>query len=1118
MKKFGYIIIALGFLYSMPQGARYLIICPDNFYEEVLPLAEWKTKKGMLAKIATLSETGSSQSQIKAYIQNAYSSWEVPPQYVLLVGDVDQIPFPSNYNDHYYALLDGDQFDDVYVGRLPASNEYQVQVMVSKILHYEEEPYLDDSTWFSKATLIVREDYDQYSDSIYWQNTYYAAQLLVQAGYTHIDTFSLALGNNSQDVINAINSGRTFLMFRGQGVGYWWSPFAIYASNLNNGFKEPLVISITCATLGSGSYMGEDWMRAGSPDNPKGSIAFIGTTTIHCHYASIRSAFAKGIVRAIYDDGLYILGVAFDEARRYMLQEVGMVDDYYGFTLYGDPELNLMTDVPKVPDLTFPNPVLPGSINFVVNVSLDNTPVEGALVLVRLDTLIYSSKYTNSQGEALFYLDLPSSGTLKVFVSGHNLYPTEDSSFILTDGPFISLTSCSFIEESGNGDGLLNPGEEFSLNVEFTNLGNDTAFDVEALLLSNDSSVIIIDSFASLGTLSPNDSTTLENAFRIKIKDNAKDGHSLNLLFKTFDSLGDTWQSGFSEIVYAPRIVVLSYTLFDTLNGNGNGIAEPGEVIEIVPKVANLGHQAVDDAVLKVISSSPNFYVSDAFVELGSLAIGDTVEFNSDPIRGLVPQSVSFEEVEIECEGIGSTPTATHSDTSSIVFVIASTTVPTGPDAYGYYAYDNTDTVSSFAPSFDWFEIAPPGPGNMINEITNEDADTVTVPLPFTFKFYGINYDSIGICSNGFLELGKSTYKFGYNTGIPQVGGPKRMLAPMWCDLDPSEGGDIYEYYDAQNHRWIVEFKGVVRYGGGNPSTFQVILLDPQYYSTPTGDGIIIFQYLDVGNVNDCTVGIEDHTETVGIQYLYNGNYASSAAPIVDGRAIKFTTESPNIISGVMMDPLYVVVDTVSGNGDGSPDWGETFALNLTIYNLGEDSFDNVSLHLHSVDGVATVMDSLSFLGSLYPGDTVTNDFDPFIVQFPNFSLDSVADFNLEITGSGGLDLTYFFGIRVGFNVGISEVVKSGYVNFVGMPYPNPAKGSVKLAFGINKRKRVKVSVYDIAGRKVRVLLNESMGPGVYTIVWDGRDDRKRILPSGVYFIKLDAVDFNRTRKVLLIR
>ena len=174
----------------------------------------------------------------------------------------------------------------------------------------------------------------------------------------------------------------------------------------------------------------------------------------------------------------------------------------------------------------------------------------------------------------------------------------------------------------------------------------------------------------------------------------------------------------------------------------------------------------------------------------------------------------------------------------------------------------------------EWFELAPPGPGSIVSEITNEDADTVTVPLPFTFTYYGEDYNTIGVCSNGFMEFPSSTYRFGSNTGIPSVGGPRAMIAPFWDDLDPSEAGDIYQYYDSAEHRWIIEFYQVDHYGGpGDYEIFQVILYDPAYYATPTGDGEIVVQYLVAMQQTGNTVGIENFSETIGIQYHYDGMY-----------------------------------------------------------------------------------------------------------------------------------------------------------------------------------------------------------------------------------------------------
>ena len=77
------------------DNARYLIITHDNFYEDIQPLAKWKHKKGMRTKVVKLSETGSSASQIKDYIEDAYNNWQIPPEFLLLVGAPNFLPLPQ---------------------------------------------------------------------------------------------------------------------------------------------------------------------------------------------------------------------------------------------------------------------------------------------------------------------------------------------------------------------------------------------------------------------------------------------------------------------------------------------------------------------------------------------------------------------------------------------------------------------------------------------------------------------------------------------------------------------------------------------------------------------------------------------------------------------------------------------------------------------------------------------------------------------------------------------------------------------------------------------------------------------------------------------------------------
>jgi hypothetical protein len=98
-----------------------------------------------------------------------------------------------------------------------------------------------------------------------------------------------------------------------------------------------------------------------------------------------------------------------------------------------------------------------------------------------------------------------------------------------------------------------------------------------------------------------------------------------------------------------------------------------------------------------------------------------------------------------------------------------------------------------------------------------------------------------------------------------------------------------------------------------------VILLDPLYYPTPTGDGEILVQYLVPLAQSDATLGIENYTETVGLQYYFDGTYHEWAAAVTDSFAIRYTTYPPDYVGieeygKVGGLPLHTVLASVTPN------------------------------------------------------------------------------------------------------------------------------------------------------------------------------------------------------------
>lgn len=181
-----------------------------------------------------------------------------------------------------------------------------------------------------------------------------------------------------------------------------------------------------------------------------------------------------------------------------------------------------------------------------------------------------------------------------------------------------------------------------------------------------------------------------------------------------------------------------------------------------------------------------------------------------------------------------------------------------GPDTYGYKW---TDSDEAGGPVYSWVDIT--GSGSSVS--LGDDAYSSALNLGFTCNFYGIDYTSVKICSNGFLSF-TSTATAYTNGSIPSTATPNDILALFWDDLDPGSAGNIYYYSDGANGRFIVSYIGVPHFSSTSYNTGQVII---------NSNGTVVYQYqeVDTSTVNTCTVGIENAGGTDGSLVIKDAAY-----------------------------------------------------------------------------------------------------------------------------------------------------------------------------------------------------------------------------------------------------
>jgi len=84
--------------------------------------------------------------------------------------------------------------------------------------------------------------------------------------------------------------------------------------------------------------------------------------------------------------------------------------------------------------------------------------------------------------------------------------------------------------------------------------------------------------------------------------------------------------------------------------------------------------------------------------------------------------------------------------------------------------------------------------------------------------------------------------------------------------------------------------------------------------------------------------------------------------------------------------------------------------------------------------------------------------------------------------------------------------------------YPNPFNPTTTISYKLPRAETVRIIIYDLTGRQVRELLNESKDAGSYTVQWDGRNQADQTVATGLYVYQILAGQFSQTRKMLFIQ
>ena len=342
------------------NGEGYLIITPDSYYSQLIPFIQWKQDQGFLVTTINTSSipNANTTTGIALVIQDAYDNWTMPPVYVLLIGDVDDIPTffgttgypgPADAVDLYYVTVNGtDYFPDMFIGRLSVSNTTELEAIVNKTIYYEKGQFSNES-WVKNASFLAGNDHHVVTEGTH---NFVISTYLNSRGFISDKLYEDAYGATSDDVRDAINDGRGLVVFSGHGNAYYWGDGPAFyqtdVENLLNVNNYPVVFSHACDTgqFNYGECFAETWIR----QDQKGAVAFIAASesTLWPEDDILERRIFEGWWNESIDSLKGVLDYGLYELYQYYGGTGNSKYYFESYNLLGDPSLHIWRDKPSM--------------------------------------------------------------------------------------------------------------------------------------------------------------------------------------------------------------------------------------------------------------------------------------------------------------------------------------------------------------------------------------------------------------------------------------------------------------------------------------------------------------------------------------------------------------------------------------------------------------------------------------------------------------------------------------------------------------------------------------------------------------------------------------------------
>ena len=606
---------------------KYLVVAHQMFRGALDQFIAWKKRKGFIVEVAYTDEAnvGTTTTTIAAYIKSHYTNAtpENPaPTYVLLVGDVQQIPSftgvclepgePDHATDLYYFTWNGGNLPSCYYGRFSAQNLTHLTPQIVKTLQYEQFT-MPDPSYLDNICLIAGHDYG--GAGLTYGNGFvnYATQNYANTAYGYTNVYA--------HLDNCSGQAALIRQEIGNGVGIanytahcdwneWSDPsFKIsHISAMSNANKYGLMIGNCCLSnqFNMSECFGEALLRAAN----KGAVGYIGGSDYT--YWNPDYYWAIGARTSIsanptydatrlgaYDRLFHTHGETNDKwmttfgsmikAGNDAVQQSSVGSSYkkYYWEIYhlmGDPSLMTYLTQPSQMEVVLPDELFTNQNTLTAQVA-----PYSYCALTGIDGELISTGFAGSDGNITLTfnpLEIPGEYEFAAWAQKYIQY-FKTIQCISEEGGFITG---SF--ELNTESTLINNGQIF-FDISLKNIGVAASSEIIITLNTESDEVTISDATISIPSIPAGGEFEASKFLKATVKPYTPDETVVVFTFNV-ESDDNSFQQEIELSIQAP---ILEITGANIIHDSIKETYFHGDIVDIELEVANIGHNTIFDVL-----------------------------------------------------------------------------------------------------------------------------------------------------------------------------------------------------------------------------------------------------------------------------------------------------------------------------------------------------------------------------------------------------------------------------------------------------------------------------------------------------------------------------------------